>query len=254
MTVKITIATVVWNAGGLLQRTLDSVAAQDYAGVEHLIIDGASTDGTLNVIHRYEEAAAEAGNGHQVRVLSEPDKALYDDMNTPLRLATGDYIIFLHAGDKLHLPHTLDEVAAQAEGRDPLPAVIYGNTDIVDGQGRFVCKRHLQPPETLTWRSFQNGMLVCHQAFFALTSIAREEPYDLRYRFSADFDWCIRVMKKGALQQRPMANAHVVVADYLNEGMTTRNHRKSLMERFRVMTRHYGLLTTLARHLTFFFR
>ena len=77
-------------------------------------------------------------------------------------------------------------------------------------------------------------MLVCHQAFFARRDLV--EPYDLRYRFSADFDWCIRIMKKADV----LHNTHLTLIDYLNEGMTTRNHKASLKERFRIMSRHYG--------------
>lgn len=65
-------------------------------------------------------------------------------------------------------------------------------------------------------------MLVCHQAFFARRDLV--EPYDLRYRFSADFDWCIRIMKKADV----LHNTHLTLIDYLNEGMTTRNHKASL--------------------------
>ena len=88
-------------------------------------------------------------------------------------------------------------------------------------------------------------MLVCHQAFFARRDLV--EPYDLRYRFSADFDWCIRVMKKA----RTLHNTHLVVIDYLDEGLTTANRRASLLERFRIMARHYS---TVAHHAWFVLR
>ncbi|MDO4950545.1 MAG: glycosyltransferase, partial [Bacteroidales bacterium] len=135
-----------------------------------------------------------------------------------------------------------------------VPAVIYGDTDIVDDEGRFLRKRHLRPPRQLTWQSFKDGMLVCHQAFFARTDIARQNLYNLRYRFSADYDWCIRVMKQGHALGLPMVNADIVVADYLDGGMTVKNHRRSLMERLRIMAAHYGWLTALARHAGFVFR
>ena len=91
-------------------------------------------------------------------------------------------------------------------------------------------------------------MLVCHQAFFARRDLA--EPYNLDYRFSADFDWCIRVMKKA----HTLHNAHLVVIDYLDEGLTTANRRASLLERFRIMAKHYGLLSTVAHHAWFVLR
>lgn len=97
-------------------------------------------------------------------------------------------------------------------------------------------------------------MLVCHQAFFARTDLARVYHYDRRYRFSADFDWCIRIMRHAAIHQLPITNAHTVVANYLNEGMTTRNHKASLRERFNIMAHHYGWLPTVACHAWFVVR
>ena len=166
-------------------------------------------------------------------------------------MATGDYIVFLNAGDKFHSTSVLSEVAKCAESH---PAVIYGNTDIVDDDGTFLYRRRLQPPPQLHWRSFRQGMLVCHQAFFARTDIAKENLYNLKYRYSADFDWCIRIMKTAERLGLPMVNAGIVVADYLEEGMTTANHRKSLFERFRIMAVHYGFLSTVWRHLYFVWR
>ena len=108
--------------------------------------------------------------------------------------------------------------------------------------------RRLQAPEKLTWRSFANGMLVCHQAFIARRDIA--PLYDLRYRYSADVDWCIRCMK----QTDELLNVHLTLIDYLNEGETTRHHRASLKERYTVMCHHYGTLPTMLRHLLFALR
>jgi hypothetical protein len=133
-----------------------------------------------------------------------------------------------------------------------MPAILYGDTHIVDANGHFLRNRRLTPPEHLTWRSFKEGMLVCHQAFYVNREIAL--PYDLQYRFSADFDWCIRCMKEGA--RRGMSNRYVKepLADYLAEGMTTANHKASLKERFRIMAKHYGCFTAIAQHIWFIFR
>ena len=90
-------------------------------------------------------------------------------------------------------------------------------------------------------------MLVCHQAFYARRDIA--EPYDMKYRFSADVDWCIRVMKKADV----LYNTHLIVADYLEDGsgVTIDNRKASLKERFAIMRKHYGLLSTLCYHAWF---
>lgn len=256
---KITVATVCYNAGTLIERTIDSVTAQDYPNVEHLIIDGNSHDDTLSHIHRYQECNSNAAVPHEIVCVSEPDKGLYDAMNKAIDLATGDYILFLNAGDRFHSDTLLSQVAAavnswfEASGDTDahLPAVLYGDTHLVDAQGNFVRRRRLTPPERLTWHSFHNGMLVCHQAFFARTDLARLCHYDLRYRFSADFDWCIRILKEAARRRAGIVNLHTVVADYLQEGLTTRHHKASLRERFCIMARHYGPVTTLLRHAWF---
>jgi hypothetical protein len=137
---------------------------------------------------------------------------------------------------------------------DELPAVLYGLTDIVDGEGKFLYHRRLQPPAQLSWQSFRQGMLVCHQAFYARTDIAKNLQYDTRYRFSADVDWCIRVMREAERMNLPLVPVGIVTANYLEEGQTTKNHRASLFERFRVMCRHYGFFQTVALHFWFLIR
>lgn len=249
---KISIVTITYNAEAVLQRTLDSVSSQTYRGIEHLIIDGASKDGTMDLVSRYKVRDLP----YEVRVVSEPDKGIYDAMNKGLRLATGEYIVFLNAGDTLHDEKTLDMVAnsLQPAANSQQPAVIYGDTNIVDDEGHFLRKRHLSVPDNLTWRSFKQGMLVCHQAFYARLDIARDIPYDLQYRHSADVDWCIRVMKEAERRHLPLVRVQGVVADFLDGGDSSKNHRASLRERFHVMRRHYGLLTTCLMHVWFLLR
>ena len=236
---KFSIITVTYNAGAVLEDTIQSVITQTYRNVEYIIVDGGSKDHTLDIINRYRE--------HIHTLVSEPDKGLYDAMNKGIRLATGDYLCFLNAGDELHEDDTLQLMVHSITGTE-LPDVLYGETAIVDEEGHFLRMRRLSAPEDLNWKSCKDGMLVCHQAFFPRRELA--EPYDLRCRFSADFDWCIRIMKKS----HTLHNTHLTLIDYLNEGMTTRNHRASLHERFRIMCRHYGYLSTLARHAWFALR
>ena len=249
--IKITIITCTYQAAHELPRTVESVLSQTHADVEHIILDGLSTDGTVEIARDYERHSAAADNGHEVIVVSEKDRGLYDAMNKGIQKATGDYLVFLNAGDVFPSPDTLELVASSVGDGEELPGVLYGNTNIVDDEGHFLRHRRLQPPERLTWRSFRQGMLVCHQAFYARTDIARAEPYDLRYRFSADVDWCIRIMKRAEREHLQLLRLPEVVADYLDGGMTNKNHRASLFERFRIMRRHYGLFSTLAMHAWF---
>lgn len=234
---KFSIITVTYNAGKALEDTIQSVITQTYKNVEYIIVDGKSTDGTMDIVNRYRE--------HIHTIVSEPDKGLYDAMNKGIDLATGDYLCFLNAGDELHEDDTLQLIVHSLNGEKELPDVIYGETAIVDEEGHFLRMRRLSTPEHLTWKSFQHGMLVCHQAFMPRRDLAVK--YNLKYRFSADFDWCIRIMKKS----RVLHNTHLTIIDYLNEGMTTRNHKASLKERFHIMCHHYGTASTIMRHMGF---
>ena len=238
---KFSIITVTYNAEKVLEDTIQSVVFQTYRNVEYIIVDGGSTDNTLDVVHKYQERIS--------KVISDPDKGLYDAMNKGIRMATGDYLCFLNAGDELHENETLQKIVFTLKGKE-LPDVIYGETAIVDEEGHFLHMRRLSTPEHLHWKSFKEGMLVCHQAFFARRELALANPYDLRYRFSADFDWCIRIMK----QSKNLHNTHLTLIDYLNEGMTTQNHKASLKERFRIMTKHYGWISTILHHGWFVIR
>jgi glycosyltransferase involved in cell wall biosynthesis len=230
------IITVTYNAESTIERTLISVDSQSCHLYEHLIIDGASTDSTLQITKQYPS--------NQRIIKSSPDKGLYDAMNKGLGLAKGDYVIFLNSGDKFHSKDTLQVIADTIMDND-YPGIVYGQTDLVDNDGQYIAPRHLRAPEKLTLRSFANGMRVCHQAFIVLKKIASS--YDLKYRYSADYDWCIRCL------QHSHRNCYTnsVLIDYLYEGMTTANRKASLIERFKIMTKYYGLIPTIIRHFKF---
>ena len=250
--IKITYVTITYQAEKVLQRTLNSVLEQDYPEITHLIIDGASTDGTLEMVNDYIARSNAADNGHKVLLMSEPDDGIYDAMNKGLRSLDGDFVCFLNAGDFLPSSDIVSRIVEMVNGQ--LPAVLYGDTDIVDGEGHFLHHRRLSPPEHLTWKSFRHGMLVCHQAFYARTDFAIATPYNQKYRYSADVDWCIRIMKAAARENVPLQNLHMVVVNYTEEGQTTLHHRESLLERYRVMECHYGRISTFFMHCWFVVR
>ena len=231
------IITITYNAASTIVPTLHSVEAQGYKNYEYIVVDGKSSDDTLSLVKNSSLTA---------RIISEPDKGLYDAMNKGIDLARGEYLIFLNAGDAFHTPETLQDIANSIGNKRP--GVIYGETAIVDENRRFIMMRRLKAPQQLTWRSFANGMLVCHQAFIARRDIAPH--YDLQYRYSSDVDWCIRCMKK----TDELHNTHLTLIDYLNEGETTRHHKASLKERFHIMCHYYGYIPTVIRHIKFAIR
>lgn len=255
--IRFTVATVTYNAGATIGRTLQSVAQQTHEAVEHLIIDGCSSDNTMAEIHRYVEHNTDVRHPHSIVLVREPDSGLYDAMNKAIQQAKGDYIIFLNAGDSFHGPEVLQQVAKQIDERynpNRRPAVVYGETDLVDMEGRFLRHRRLKAPERLTARSFLCGMLVCHQSFYVRSDVALREAYNLRYHFSADYDWCVRVLRRAERRGLARHNTHLILTDYLSDGMTTRNHRRSLMERFRLMAHHFGWPAAIAAHCWFVLR
>ena len=125
---KFSIITVTYNAGKVLEDTIQSVISQTYRNVEYIIVDGKSKDNTLEIVDKY--------RNHISKVVSEPDKGLYDAMNKGILLATGDYLCFLNAGDELHDNQTLQQIVHTLKGT-ALPDVIYGETAIVDKEGRL---------------------------------------------------------------------------------------------------------------------
>lgn len=234
-----TVITVTYNAEQTLMRTLKSVQDQTYPHIEHIIVDGNSTDGTVELIKKHETV--------QTKWMSEKDNGIYDAMNKATKMATGNYICYLNAGDAFYENNTVEKIISIAR-QYHLPDILYGETVVVNKLGVFLHNRRLKAPVNLNWKSFKQGMLVCHQAFIIKRSIF--EPYDLTYHFSADVDWCIRLMKKS----KSIVNTHLVMIKYLNEGMTTANRKASLKERYQIMTKHYGIISTFLHHAWFVVR
>lgn len=237
------IVTITFNARQTLPATLRSVASQSWPDYEHIIVDGASTDGTQQLT-----AEAQAADSLHIRSISEPDRGLYDAMNKGLKMARGEYVLFLNAGDIFATRHTLYHFAKAAMNFSP--DIVYCDTMLINAAGEIVGPRHLSAPERLDFRSFAQGMLVCHQAFCVKHSLA--PLYDLSYRFSADYDWCVRILARTSAER--CINLHEKGIHYLTDGLTDKNHKASLKERYRIMCRHYGTLPTLLRHIAFLWR
>jgi len=233
------IITVTYNASQWLERTIQSIISQSYPNIEYIIIDGNSFDGTQEIIKKYETKIA--------HYISEPDKGLYDAMNKGLKSASGDYVWFINAGDTLYSNTTVQEIVNKLD-KESLPDIIYGETQIADPQGNQLGMRRLKAPEKLSWKSFRMGMLVCHQSFLVKRTIA--EFYDLQYRFTADFDWCIRCMKKADT----VFNTHLILSRFLEAGISAANRKEALKERYRIMCNHYGKIFTQIRHIWFALR
>jgi len=230
------IITVAYNAQQTIPATLKSVTEQTCNLYEYIVIDGASSDSTVELVNN--------SGIKNLKLISEPDNGIYDAMNKGLGIASGDYVIFLNAGDSFHSSGTLQIIADVIMDND-YPGIVYGQTQLVDMDRKRVGDRHLTAPEVLTLESFREGMVVCHQAFIVLRKLV--DNYDTRYKFSADYEWCIRCL------QRSHRNRYIdrILIDYLSEGVTTANMRASLFERFKIMCYYYGVFPTIVRHIGF---
>ncbi len=240
----VTVITITYNAERFIERTMQSILNQTNTDYEYVIIDGNSTDKTLSLVEQYQEAFRE--KGISIRVKSEPDKGIYDAMNKGLTLAEGKYIWFVNAGDCIASPTVLEDIRTQLT--DDLPDFIYGETLIVDTQGSVMGKRRLQAPTGLTWKHFKMGMLVCHQSMLVKREIAPE--YNLKYRFSSDFDWTIRCLQRA----KSTHFTQTILSHFMDGGVSKTRMRASLKERFNIMSRYFGWLPTALRHLWFIVR
>jgi glycosyltransferase involved in cell wall biosynthesis len=257
----VSIVTVTYNPGELLEPTMRSVAEQVGVQIDYVVVDGASKDGTVDRLRsfgkRIEEIEADGGQDERnqltYRWVSEPDRGLYDAMNKGLAMATGDYVLFLNAGDTLAHPRVLADLWSERKGA----AVYYGQAMVVESMGgRELGLRKPLPPQHLNWRSLRFGMVVSHQAFV----IKRERalPYDLQYRICADIDWmirCLRALGPGALGPEVVSSralgvhfADRVLVHFLDGGLSSQRRKAAWKERFLIMSRHYGPLNNLLNH------
>lgn len=232
----ISLITVTFNAESVLESTVQSIAGQEFTDYEYIIVDGGSTDGTLGIIRRYEPNIS--------RWVSEPDTGLYDAMNKGLQMARGQYVWFMNAGDRIYNAHTLETIfKAHTANAD----VYYGDALFFDNSGRDLGLRsQITPhrlPSALTWRDFRHGMVVCHQSFIVKRALA--PPYNLAHPYSADVDWEIRCLKNA----HTIVNVQAVLSRYLTGGFSKKNQRKSLLDRYLVLQKHFGLVANLLNHV-----
>jgi glycosyltransferase involved in cell wall biosynthesis len=224
----LSVVTVVLNAKTDFAFTLQSVAEQTYPHIEYVVVDGVSRDGTLEY--------AQANRQHIHTLISEKDNGFYDAMNKGLRAATGDYIVFMNAGDAFYAPDTVAQMFATAPDAD----LYYGDTVLIDDQFALIGPRdHKKLPTQLTYQDFRLGSVVCHQAFVPRRSLCPE--YDLTFPGSADIEWSIVVTKRA----KTIVNVRQVIARYKVGGLSAQHRWRYVKERFWIGVRHFGWPATL---------
>ena len=230
----ISIITITYNAERWLERTMRSVLAQTCKEYEYIIVDGASKDGTVDVIKRLEPEFE-----GRLSWKSKPDKGLYDAMNKGIARAKGDFLWFVNAGDEIYAPDTLAHIVAAAKDDTD---IVYGKACIVNAEGVKVSEHHKVTPPNLQRKHLLNGLVVCHQAIIVRRSIA--DKYNTDYRICADYEWVL----KAVTASRKNAYLDEYVCKFLTEGVSKKQRKRAWKERFRIMRKHYGLCATLWAH------
>jgi len=243
---KISIITITYNAETVLEKTLQSILNQNDKNFEYIIVDGASKDKTVEIIRKYEKFISENQYDNfkkeQFRWISEPDTGLYDAMNKGIDLATGDFLWFMNAGDKIYDTTTLSKIL-HAMQENPKADLFYGQSLMIDENDNPLGERHKIAPKKLKKKNLLNGLVVCHQSILVRKNIAPY--YDLQYQVSADYDWTNEVLSKSA--------QNVYINNYLSRfmvaGLSSVHRKLSWKERYYIMKKHFGLAQTLWAHV-----
>lgn len=200
--IKVSVITVCYQAADTIETTIKSVISQTYPDIEYIIIDGGSTDGTVDVINKYAD--------HIAYWRSEQDKGIYDAMNKGISVSTGKFINFMNAGDSFYTDSAVEEMVSKVNDDT---VIAYGNTMKVYDLGE-----KLMYPTPLD--GIKKGMVFGHQATFVDASYHKSHLFDTSFRSSGDYDFFYRSYREGAkFQYIP-----VTVAKYLAQhGMSSSN-------------------------------
>lgn len=228
---KISIVTVSFNCASIIEDTLKSVIGQSYSNLEYIIIDGSSMDNTLNIVNVHSEKIA--------KIISEPDKGIFDAMNKALQYVTGDYVLFLNAGDRFVNNHVVADIF---EGKDYSADLIYGDTYIETVYGYKLSKANAiydKNPSAIDMVFVAQGF--CHQSLFTKVPVLKNIGFNLAYPLGADYDTTAKVYFQGnhelfyvgfpiaVFDDRQGGASHNRIKQVLDERIMMFNPRKSVV-------------------------
>ncbi|HHX68487.1 MAG TPA: glycosyltransferase [Gallicola sp.] len=177
---KVSIVTICYNNELDIRHTIESVINQTYHNIEYIIVDGNSKDSTLNIVNEY--------SGHISKIISEPDNGLYDAINKGIKIATGDIVGLIHAGDQLFDYEVVSKIATHFANNDI--DISYGNSVIVNGRGKV--KRVNKSPE-FKKSLINRGWMPSHQSIYVRRELFDKFGYyrvDIGY--ASDYEWFLR--------------------------------------------------------------
>lgn len=216
---KISVITVCYNSSDMLERTVKSVLEQTFESVEYIIIDGGSTDSTLEIINRYKSDID--------IVVSEKDNGIYDAMNKGIRLASGDWINFKNAGDCFVSPTSLESFFSEPLGESI--GVVHGDCLYVNDWGYYTAKPNCG--------QIKGTMPVIHPSAFIRTSLHKRMLFDSSFKSSGDFDFFTRCMNEGVVfEYRP-----ITVSSFITGGFATKNRMLTYREDCRILNKRWSV-------------
>ncbi|MDF3864456.1 glycosyltransferase family 2 protein [Pseudomonas denitrificans (nom. rej.)] len=216
--VNLTVVTVTYNASEALEATIKSVASQSSSDFEYIIVDGASTDGTADVVRKYPEAIS--------TFISEPDEGIYHAMNKGVQLASGRWILFLNAGDTFS---SEDTVLALETELDEEFDFVFGDRNRVSHSGETTLELSGPIQDTL------NREVVFHQACATKTSLLKEKPYNTNYLLAADFEYIVSSWAR----QRRFKKISMAIANFQSGGKSATQHVLARLEASHAIAKYH---------------
>lgn len=213
----VSVITVCRNAGANLRQTMETVFAQTYPAIEYIIIDGGSTDGSLTYVDENLDKIA--------YFISEPDGGIYEAMNKGIKVATGEWIIFMNAGDYFVSPNTISDVMA----------LDLSEADLVYGNSRFIMKdRSLRIPARPLDTMWQR-ISFSHQSLFARTHLMKQHPFSEKLRVVADYEFYFKMYSTGKrLKYVPLDIAYILPGGFSEKALWRRTiERWSVVRQYR---------------------
>lgn len=224
----ITVISICYNVGDNIRPTIESVIAQDYEHIDYVIIDGASTDNTLEIVREYEDKIT-------MRIFSEPDSGISDAMNKGIEKAEGAFLIHLHAGDTLHDSNVLSKAVESYKKQNWQWAT--GAIDYVDEKDNTVIANHFPLAKGYLHKRLYQSNPINHQSTFIETAVFKEHGlFDTNYEIAMDYEYWLRVHKKIAAP----ALLHFPVANMLMSGLSATARVKGALECSEARKAHLG--------------
>lgn len=221
----ISIITITYNAVKTIEETILSVINQTYPNIEYIIIDGGSTDGTIDIIKKYES--------HISHWISEPDKGIYNAMNKGIELAHGKWINFMNSGDTFYDKKTLENIRFSKIKNENIK-VIYGDTLLILKSGKAEYKKALQP------QKMKRQIICCHQSLFISTENKEEIKFNEYYKLSSDYNTLYNIHKKYGNKAFLYYNFPISIYD-ASFGVSSTNILKTLKEQLIIRSQNKNI-------------